>query len=91
MGGVGGVSSNGAGVGGSSGPGGAGTSSGGGRANQHGRSKSVGGWGTHHELQTCPDRPMSLFEGLAGAAVFLADMVPEAGVGERPWFPSLEL
>lgn len=45
----------------------------------------------HHDLQTVPDRPMSLFEGLAGAATYLADMVPDAGAGEHAWFPSLKL
>ncbi|CAM9446987.1 unnamed protein product [Scytosiphon promiscuus] len=35
---------------------------------------------------------MSLFEGLAGAAAFLADCcVSEAGAGESAWFPSLRL
>lgn len=71
--------------------GGGGGGGGGGRSATHVRSNSVGGWGAHHELQTTPDRPMSLFEGLAGAAAFLADIVPEGGVGERPWFPSLKL
>lgn len=56
-------------------------------------SSSNGGVVERHELpsQALPDRPMSLFEGLAGAASFLADMVPEAGAGEHAWFPSLEL
>lgn len=54
-----------------------------------GRSSSISV--VHHELQAQPDRPMSLFEGLAGAAAYLADMVSEAGLGEHAWFPSLEL
>lgn len=73
--------------------GGGGSASGGGRAGG-GRSNSIGSAGSaRQELpsQALPDRPMSLFEGLAGAAAFLADMVPEAGAGEHAWFPSLEL
>lgn len=57
------------------------------------RTGEVTGLVPWHELpaQAVPDRPMSLFEGLAGAAAFLADMVPEAGAGEHACFPSFEL
>jgi len=79
---------------------------GGGRAGAGGRSNSVGSGGggggggvgmmmnggNGPPCQSVPDRPMSLFEGLAGSAVFLADCcVSEAGAGEHAWFPSLEL
>ncbi|CAM9171718.1 unnamed protein product [Ectocarpus sp. 12 AP-2014] len=70
---------------------------GGGRAGAGGRSHSVGsggacGAGGEMPSQVVPDRPMSLFEGLAGSAAFLADCcVSEAGAGEHAWFPSLEL
>lgn len=51
-----------------------------------------GGGGEVPPSQAVPDRPMSLFEGLAGAAAFLADCcVCEVGAGEHAWFPSLEL
>lgn len=74
--------------GGGSGAGVGGVIDGGGRSH---RARSNSFVVAHHELQAQPDRPMSLFEGLAGAAVYLADMVAESGVGGNPWFPSLVL